>query len=490
MIATPGRLMAVLAPAILVYVVLLAMLPASSNDTWADSAWLVQVSSRMSAGDTLYRDVFSGTTPVAFVVQSLASRVVSDGFLILLVTTHGLFALTLLLTATTAEILGIPRMATLAAFALLTVWITPLPGAAYSWWALAFLAATQLAVACWARWTPWKTNGSWRAAAVAGVMAGLAFCSKPNVGLLALAALVASMAWIGRSTSHGTDKAIRHAGLAVGTFAAVAGSCVLAIAFSGAWDSFLVQNFTGKTVYLSRAGVSYQPFLEQAIDLDAIATRPVGWLRSTIYLVPLCLPGLWFVRRRQNWIPILGIFALAGLAAAYPRPDIHHIFLAAPALALAAAALLSALVPRRLPRLTLIAVGAVAMLAAVLHFRTTAELPRGENDALRQQARTLVPHAPGGTLFVLHEEAPLIYAWTGLRNPTRYDYPLVTGFGPNGQQEVIALIEAGRVPTICAAPNSPQWMDMAPELLLKYVEERLQPGPDLIVCRIYVAPVR
>ena len=357
--------------------------------------------------------VFRNDAPGCGGASARTTEFVGDGFLILLVTMHGLFALTLLLTATTAEILGIPRMATLAALALLSVWITPLPGSAYSWWALAFLAATQCAAASWSRAS---TNGSWRAVAVAGVMAGLAFCSKPNVGLLALAALVASMVWIGWEFEawNGQD----HPACRAGCRHVCGGRWRVRSRRRGQRRVGFLSGpeLHGEDrVYVARRRVLYVPFLMQAIDPHAIATRPAGWLRSTIYLVPLCLPGLWFVRRQQHWIPILGMFALAGLASAYPRPDIHHIFLAAPAFALAAAALLSALVPRRL---TLMGVAAVAMLAAALHFRTTAGLARGENDALRQHARALVEHAPGGNNVVLHEGAPLIYAWTGLRNPT------------------------------------------------------------------------
>lgn len=441
----------------------------------ADGDYVIQVATRLLQGDTLYNDVFCGTTPLAFLVQAFATRISGDADAALLGTTALLLITTVLLTSATTRALGIPRLPALAGAGVLWIWLTPLPGSLYSWWALAGLAATQYVVARWAL-APCR-----RLAAIAGLTAGVAFCSKPNVGILAVGATLTTMAWLGASAPRPLRSKAAEALITVGLFASVVGACFGLIALSGAWDSFLSQCFTGKSVYLARASLPYADSLKLALRAPDLDRWPLLWMQCLVFWAPLAIPAILWKRVQPSWAPVLLPFALAGLASAFPRPDIDHIFLAAPALALVlAAALASWPLPSTLVRgLCLLVMG-----AAVMQIVTPRPgFPAG--NAATEQAQSLRPYAVDGKMFILHSLAPTLYRASGLRNPTRYDFPLVTPFGLTGQQSVIAAIEAGKVPVICMMPPSGEWYGLPPEILLAYVAEHLRPGPDLGLCRIY-----
>jgi hypothetical protein len=58
-----------------------------------------------------------------------------------------------------------------------------------------------------------------------------------------------------------------------------------------------------------------------------------------------------------------------------------------------------------------------------------------------------------GRVFLLRPDASVWYLATGLRNPTPYDYPLASTFGPNGQQVLSANLASGQVRFCCWAPS-------------------------------------
>jgi hypothetical protein len=57
-----------------------------------------------------------------------------------------------------------------------------------------------------------------------------------------------------------------------------------------------------------------------------------------------------------------------------------------------------------------------------------------------------------GTVLLLRPDAAVWYLATGLRNPTPYDYPLASPFGPDGQQVLVENLRNGRVRYCCWKP--------------------------------------
>jgi hypothetical protein len=60
-----------------------------------------------------------------------------------------------------------------------------------------------------------------------------------------------------------------------------------------------------------------------------------------------------------------------------------------------------------------------------------------------------VVRTAGNEVFVLRRDAPYFYLSGRLENPTPYDYPLATTFGPHGQATIAAAINTGRLRWVC-----------------------------------------
>jgi hypothetical protein len=59
----------------------------------------------------------------------------------------------------------------------------------------------------------------------------------------------------------------------------------------------------------------------------------------------------------------------------------------------------------------------------------------------------------GGDVVLIRPDASVWYLATGLRNPTPYDYPLSSTFGPDGQEVLVEDIASGRVRYCCWHPS-------------------------------------
>jgi len=164
-------------------------------------------------------------------------------------------------------------------------------------------------------------------------------------------------------------------------------------------------------------------------------------------------------------LAVLGL-ALVALAALWPRADEVHVRSSLPlwtAPAVAAADRLS-------PALGIAWAGLVtgaglvsAVLALAERRGTRLPAPSGspfdgvnawpwnlqEVMAGGQELRRLTR----GRVFLLRPDASVWYLATGLRNPTPYDYPLASTFGPDGQQVLSANLASGQVRFCCWAPS-------------------------------------
>lgn len=92
----------------------------------------------------------------------------------------------------------------------------------------------------------------------------------------------------------------------------------------------------------------------------------------------------------------------------------------------------------------------------------------------------------GGRVFLLRPDAALWYLAADLRNPTPYDYPYASVFGPDGQRETIAAIEAGAVEWVCWP--EPMAGRLAPLELQAFVATAMAPVADTPAGRLYRLP--
>jgi len=433
---------------------------------------MAQVTLRMQQGETLYRDIFCGTTPLAFYIQSALGPSSVDTVRIVL---HLLFAGCVLLTASIGSSLRIAKPLLVAALAAMIVGCRPMPYSLYSAWALLFLLATVD--------VGLRIAHRSSLAAVAGALAGLSFASKYNVGILAFACLLAVIALFNGSGWK------RHAAMATAAFAIVATAFLLPIVYSGGWEQFVVQCFTGKSVYV-KTGFS------------SIPSR-WWWMYLSAAALPMLLVIGWF-RDRDRTQLILLLLTVAALASAFPRPDLTHLRIAIPGLVLGAAGCIAQW--KRFERLHR-ALAILGCCLATAYYADAAiaqrrngpyqnlhlermnriSMPSHDAQAFLRSVRSLQEHAgTDRSLFILHPNAAVYYLASGLRNPTRYDFPLVTTFGPNGQQQLIERIRSREIASICVMPLP--WETLPPEHLIGYIVENLTPGADAGPCRVFTAP--
>lgn len=469
----------------------------------ADETWFLQVLDRVGSGEVLYRDVFFGATPlsveVALPLTALFGTEVIVGKLFL----AALFAgggLATLLVARELRMkgpwtLGLPVLAA-AVYAPLATHYTSL--------SLLFLMLALGAVLAWLR----SPSPGMRAAALAGGAAGLCFASKQNYGVYALLAVTAVFLLLGDTSRR---ERVRALAVTTAVFALAAILPLVPVWLSGGGDALVDFGFANKGRYVGSAGVSYLDgvgnlFTELRLRRDRPALAHTAFL-----LAPLALATLTWtllrVRTGRDEVGAMFIFCVAALAGVFPRANVGHLTPAMPFVALGitlAADRLAPTLPRALGR-PVLAVSALwlgaGLLVTVVSFampiargeRAFADLPHLRGAlidpravaTLRSDAELIATAARReGPLLVLSPPAGTMYLVSGARNPTRYDYPLVTAMGLNGEREVARSVRTGGIRTVCLdlgyGPPS-----LHPVVLERAVTEALPPGRRLSGCRLY-----
>jgi hypothetical protein len=449
----------------------------SSRQIVADDAWMVLVTQRVLSGEVLYRDVFCGVTPLAFQAYAWMASLFGNSLFVLRAYNHLLYVAVLVATIGVGERLAIPRRWMHCALGSIVLWSLPVYDSIYStlavlWSVVAFGCAVGLTQ---------SLRSPIALSFVGGLACGLAFASKQNVGLLSMVAFGSTVLWFLRG------RLVAGGGALVAGFVFGAVPPLLPTLLAGAGPWLLAQGFVNKSVYLSKAGQSYAQYLNLT-PVGEFATHGIlyGWLewfRSLGYVLPfaLVLGVVAWLRRAEDRGMILVVFAFAGasLMAIYPRPDPSHLVMAIPATGLAVA-YFCGLLFRGSVASGLCLAGVLLAMGAQLSWLSTREDGQGSHrpsDRIREAAH-------GQPLFLLVGDAPLWYLGSGVTNPTRFDYPLASTFGRDGQAEVIESIRNGRVQRVCLQ-KSDDWQGLPPTELLAFVRTRMQPGEDAGPCRIF-----
>ena len=475
-----------------------------------DEAWFLQVVSRVSGGDVLYRDVFFGSTPLSvWLALPLVALFGAQVAWIKLVVV-GALAATLGLVVWIARGLGAGAAVSLLLAAAVLAFSPAQRGSLYQPLATLFLLACLAAALAWMRASP----RAWAWALAGGAAAGLGFASKQNVGLYALAALLAAI------PLAGARDRLRDAGLALAGFVVAAAIPLVPVAATGGSGALVDYGFTNKGAYSDLGAVGYlEGFRMESVDvrellaggevIDAVppAYRAALYLivPATLVLLVVAFVGARGVERRR--VEVVGLFAVAATAAIFPRADGTHLSYVAPVLLLAAWYALDLLLRGRSQgRLTAVAlalalavVPGVAALAAwpVLqavdrdaHLSTLPHMRGVLFDPARERrigrtADSLAEAGTGGALFLATPEAGFYYLVSGVENPTPYDFPLATAFGRTGQAELTERIRAGGIDAVCLGYR--RLGDLTPWLLVHAVKTSLEPAERTAACRLYRA---
>ena len=444
----------------------------------ADEGWFVQVVARVLHGEVLYRDVFYNTLPLPVWLTSLVS--LPFGAQVLIVRGVALIALLgqLWKIEQISRFLG--GSGTFPYLAILTVIVynSPFGDSPYS------ILANFFFLCCFERTLRWLDHKERWDLILAAAFAGLAFCTKQNVGVLAFGALFV----------------VSRRAIVLPVFAAIAGAALAPIALSGAWSGFL--NFTilnkGRYVSLVRSPF-WTPLLESHTLGQVVGALPVLLLPAAA----LMLAYVFFrdtQARQRTWV--VAVFCLAGMAVYYPFAEIGHMGYAVPAACLAIVWCASRIgLPRAIHAAALcgmlfLAVRGTLLPAIHIHEGMVAPTPfehfRGSwmnQDRIAQFASTseALRTAPQ-PLLLLNAYAGFLYLTSGVPNRTPFDYPLVTTFGPHGEEQLAGRIERSEFQSACIAPIA--YLRLDPETLFSQVRSQMQPVQKLPICELFAVPVK
>jgi 4-amino-4-deoxy-L-arabinose transferase-like glycosyltransferase len=468
-----------------------------------DESWFLQVTARVADGDVLYRDVFYATTPLpVYVTLPFVWLLGAQAFWVKALVA-GCFAASLLLLVRIGRKAGATNLELAAAGAVLLVLALPVRAALYQ------PLAAVLVLGCLAAALAWCESGSTRTLALAGVLGGLAFASKQNVGLFAAVALLAAVLLAGGR--------LRALVVATASFAGAVALTLVPVAATGGLHGLWDYGFMKREEFIDRAAISYR----QGFDLQWQAiSQPAGGLTGTataavrayellaFVLVPVVLVALVVAWRRtrgadrKRVVIVLG-FTLAAVASVYPRADISHVSFVVPMVVVGALFAARSLVsePRlRTAALVLLVVFAPAALARGLgpvvqlaqDTTTLSSLPHTRGVAIEPAVEERLAltadalAAEPGPVFLATSEAGILYLVSGVENVTPYDYPLATTFGNDGEERLAQEIEQGRFAAVCL--NFSAETDLMPNRLVEAIENSLVPGEDTGACRIYRRP--
>jgi hypothetical protein len=177
----------------------------------------------------------------------------------------------------------------------------------------------------------------------------------------------------------------------------------------------------------------------------------------------------------RSWLPAASaamLLALCGTASVVPRADLHHVRSALP-LTIGAVFAGVAVILRGVGGAAETAVAAVGVAAGLgglivshrawRHLGTAVD-PGLDLPHLAGLSLSFTAPAPvvdgaaelrrltGGTVFLLRRDAALWYLAGDLVNPTPFDWPFASTFGPHGQREVIDRFATGEIEWCCFRP--------------------------------------
>jgi hypothetical protein len=466
----------------------------ADGPAFTDERWFLQVVHRIGTGDVLYRDVFFGSTPLSVYITSYVTRFTGMEAIAVKAVTNLAFTATVLIACWIARAEGMSAIGRTALASLLIVVARPYSNPPYTPVAVAFAIATAAAV----------LDGTGRRAVVIGVLAGLSFASKHNVGLLALVAALVAIGIDRRRSNDGLRTAT-----AVAAFSATVVTILIPVLVSGGLPRLLEYGLLGKGAYVLTGNVSYLASL--ASWAKALGSLPSpSAIGSALHGVAIVMPIILATAAAFTWHTLdrrrltLLVFAAAAVFAAFPRWDRFHMSYALPFELVALFSVskgwsMSSLLPGRLAAVAIgvvcLAISTVAPITALLDpGRRSSQLPhsRGiwiaaelDHDLLEAAAR-LAAAGQGRPTLILGSDAGFWYLSSGLKNPTPFDMPAITAVGREGVPWLLDRLAKGGIRQVCVPNEPPARLALAE--VEAWVRSRFERGLDVGPCTLYRAP--
>jgi len=464
-----------------------------------DETWFLQVVHRVVSGEVLYRDVFYGATPLAVYV-TLPFVYVFGSEIFVSKAVHAIcFLLTLLVSCRVARQLGSGSRCPLWVILPLFIYVSPHADTVGS---LYTPLANLCYLLCFSACLSWFDGRGNRALLLAGIAAGLTLAAKQNYGVYVAAALAFSLVL---RPPHSGYAIGRRLGVVTVAACGVTAAMLLPVWWSGGLPAFIEFGFTNKEKYLQYAGIGYFAGLRENISPVSLFPYLLPWF--TVALLALA----WFradsaAKRR---IAIVAVFFGMNCLGMYPRADLSHVRHVVPMCVLAWLFAWHQLglgesgwaLPTMRKALTwcLLAVFGVNLTAILVplvspeyqfstieHFRGTllrkdlhADIEAWRDDLHRGLSAD-------NEVFFASTDAAFWYLLTDKRNPTRFDYPLVTAFGQSGESQVASAFVNGDIGAVLLDVGSYEGVpDLVPMSLVRSALEHGERVSEIRFSKLY-----
>jgi hypothetical protein len=348
------------------------------------------------------------------------------------------------------------------------------------------------------------------ALASGGIAAGLSFASKQNIRFYALAALLFSVIiglW-GRPKIR--SRLLIAVPVTLLSFCLTVVIVLVPVWLSGGWAKLLEYGFMNRLSYLQFAQVSYFEaikILKSLVRVPNSAELLTTFFMYTLFLWPFLtfgslLMALTRKHRRKRLTAVVTVFVATAFFGVFPRADLPHLAYAIPELLISLIYSWNLLKPKQetwwvkpiqVGIVLWIGIGMSLILATSIakiqspkygvsrlpHFRKVLIERRVINE-IGTSALALSEAAHRGERpFLLSPGAGLFYLVSGAKNPTPFDYPLVTAFGRDGEADVISSFVRGSISSIWVDTEILAIPRLRPMRLLIYLGAYGKPGEKL-----------
>lgn len=441
-----------------------------------DEAWFLQVVHRVRSGETLYRDVCFGVTPLSIQLTRALASVFGTQVLVSRTVVMGCFLATLWFCCRAVDRTGGTARTPLLLIASTIVFGTAQLGVGaptpYTPLAVALFMGTFASALAWLRSDPAAGPAVGRLV-LAGTFAGLCFGTKQNMGVCALAALLAAIL-TGRP--RGGRARLRDITVAMASFFAASSLVLLPVWIQGGGERLLFYGFLNKEAYIEAGSVPYSSFLARVWELIKSPRWPryfiSGHSYSTFLLPPLTLALLvlaWMSGRSTQRRYTAGVmaFAVGACLSVFPRGGSSSILAATPAVLVGLVHAWDSLrsrIPVAFVRactlaatvwvaggLVLSVAGPVCdmvwgdlELSTIPHFRGVL-VDREVRREILEQAAVISRATAGQPTFLIGPNTGFFYLTAGVTNPSPFDYPYVSILGRQGEEQVVSAIRSNRI---------------------------------------------
>jgi hypothetical protein len=481
-----------------------------------DESWFLRVLQRVNAGEVLYRDVYYPLLPLAVYLAAAVTAAFGPNLLVLQALFFATFFATVGICDSVAKKLALRPPARWLLLLALCMWSSPTAlnhvGGLYQPLATLFLLLCLRMVLAWSDHE--STGRGNIQLAVAGIAAGASFATKDQVGAVALAAVLVSVAIVAAHRGLPLRRVLRTSAVAVATFIATVLLTLVPVHMRGGLDHLVEYFIVEREAYIRTSYVPYHSgiglFLQLAGGAITIADL-FEVVRYSLFLIePAALLFLIITLVQAHGedrmrAAILLAFSAGAFLGVFPRSDLPHlVFLSVMVLVgmvyggdrLFCSPTLRRLVSGVFVAWMGVGLGAAAWESArrvfsedyallrLPHFEFVM-LRRSEIAQLQRNREALVAAANGGPVFLLTSDAGFYYLVSGIRNPTPIDYPLVASMGRDGEERLISAIRARHLPLVCVRPYPDPLLQ--PARLEKFVQTQMHFVSHLGFCDLYRA---